>query len=109
MSDNDLRILFAQQRHADLRGAPLFEHLQTRARAAVPAPRRLWLVTLLASPLVVLIGLAFVQPPSPPSLTQALPVLLDSQPRGAPLFAELSASATPSDFLMPRHSTFKVL
>jgi|JI9StandDraft_1071089.scaffolds.fasta_scaffold132128_2 hypothetical protein len=112
MNDHDLHSLFARERQFDANRAPVFQHLQTRARhqaSSLPAHHLRWAAASLVA--VVVVGV-FMQPASSPtpSLAKSLPVLLEAKGDPAPLFPSLAASPdTPSDFLMPRHATFKVL
>lgn len=112
MNDSDLRNLFAHERRSDADRAPQFQHVLTRARASAPASRS-WLLRPLLALAVVLIAVLTVtmwpQPTPKPSLAQSLPVLLPKQTQPtSSLFASLG-NPTPSDFLLPRLSNFKVL
>lgn len=111
----DLRNLFAHQREADHQAAPPFHGLMRRVRQraspsrshAGPAWRLAGFATAMA---LILLALAPVFKPRP-SLTQVLPVLLESKPQAAPLFAQLTSSshASGSDFLLPLHLTIDSL
>lgn len=111
MNDSDLRDLFAREHQRDAQRAPEFQHLLTRARAAAPRETVSWLRPTLAFAAVVMVGLSVAFWPASrpkPSLAKALPVLLPRQEQPSSLFASLG-NHTPSDFLLPRHSNFKVL
>lgn len=111
MNDSDLRDLFARERQRDAQRAPEFQHVITRAVASAPRETVSWLRPTLAFATVVIAGLSVAlwpAPPPKPSLAKALPVLLPKQQQPSSLFASLG-NHTPSDFLLPRHSNFKVL
>lgn len=112
MNDSDLRDLFTRERQRDAQRAPEFQHLLTRARAAAPCETVSWLRPALAFGAVVIVSLGVALWPAPkprPSLANALPVLLPQQVQPSSLFVSLDQPATPSDFLLPHHSNFKVL
>ena len=111
MNDSDLRDLFTCERQRDAQRAPQFPHVLTRARASAPASRSVLLRPMLALAVVLIAVLTVTMWPQPapkPSLAQTLPVLLPKQTQPSSLFASLG-NPTPSDFLLPRHSNFKVL
>lgn len=117
MNDRDLHSLFARERRLDSQRVPVFQHLLTRARhqaAASPSHRLRWSLAAASAAVVLVLGLVTVRDhgASAPSLAKTLPTLLEARDdeKAEPLFPSLASSAdTPSDFLMPRHTTFKVL
>lgn len=117
MNDRDLHSLFARERRLDSQRVPVFQHLLTRARhqvAASPQLRLRWSLAAASAVVVVALGLVMMgdRGAPAPSLAKTLPTLLEARDdeKAEPLFPSLASSAdTPSDFLMPRHTTFKVL
>ncbi len=106
--DHDLRESFAHQRRSDREQAPAWNPDVLR----VPAKRQtkrmaLWLPITATAAACVLVSLVWLREdakPSPsPNLAEALPELF--APQGEPLFASLdtSASAMPSDSLLPSY------
>lgn len=120
MSDHDLHSLFTRERQLDSQRAPAFQHVLTRARQQVvvsPSHHLRWAAAVGTTAAVLALGWVLMRDDAPaPSLVSSLPVLLEAKAdakadaKASPLFPSLASSAeTPSDFLMPRHTTFKVL
>ena len=119
--DHDLRELFSRLRDEHHQRAPGFDHLWQRARRAAalpgsPAIRSAlsWKMAACAAAVAAVAAGWFLVPPSThprPSLAKALPVLLDSDPGCAPLFARLTVSppASGTDFLLPVNLTIDSL
>ena len=114
MNDHDLHSLFARERQLDRSRTPVFQHLLTRARHQSPVATRhrlRWAAAGAALGAVLVAGFVANQAgDEAPSLTQSLPVLLEASAEPVPLFPSLASSPdSPSDFLIPQHTTFKVL
>ena len=116
MNDHELHSLFTRERQLDSQRAPAFQHVLTRARQqvlAAPSHHLRWAAAVGTTAAVLALGWVLMRDDAPaPSLVSSLPVLLEAKAdaKASPLFPSLASSAeTPSDFLMPRHTTFKVL
>jgi hypothetical protein len=108
---DDLRAVFAQQRHCDREEAPAWrdELLHAPMKRASHTPR--WIPVTLATACVAFAAIFFTHTSQPePKLSEVLPPLFDAPP--AELFASLEPSfasfEAPSDFLLPAHLTIHI-
>lgn len=107
--DDELREHFAALRHTEQAAAPAW-NLPASVTSPSASRRAVWLWLPTAAAACVLLGL-LLWPASPAGsaadLTQALPEFFTTE--GSPLFAGVeTASAMPSDFLLPSHLTIQL-
>lgn len=112
--DSDLQARFQTLRHAERQDAPVWNAAAIEAARAprMPTSEFGWKPVAWSVAAVVLAVAGYLgmnPPPREPTLSEALPVLLDQPSAGAPLFASLEEPvASPSDFLLPEHFRFQI-
>jgi len=114
LSDDELKARFAALRDAETTEAPAFSRTLASARARESRPRERARLAYIFGALSVAASLALLIAPRiseetpPPSLAEALPVLLPPSPDSPGLFTTplFAGSRTPSDSLLPTHLDF---
>lgn len=103
--DQDLRVLFAQQRRCDHEDAPAWRDEVLRMPARGPRASIRWISVSFATACIALAAVFVMQPPQAEPRLSELPPLFDAPE--AELFAEVGppilAFKAPSDFLLPTH------